>query len=105
MLAIHAASAALDEPEFREYSLRMNSEAKDQLYQTLDSLKLSYVHSHANFVFLKTGRDIASVIGDMRQQGISVGRAFPPFSDWCRISTGKPEDMQKLKKALEKVFS
>jgi histidinol-phosphate aminotransferase len=104
MLALHAAKAALDDQEFYRHSLRMNAEGKALIYQTLDSLKLPYVRSHANFVFFKTGRDIGSVIRDMRAQGIEVGRPFPPLTEWCRVSTGKMEDLEVLKKGLQAVF-
>jgi histidinol-phosphate aminotransferase len=105
MLALHAANAALADSEFYRYSLKMNAEGIALIAQTLDALKLPYVRSHANFVFFKSGRDINSVILDLRAQGIEVGRPFPPLTDWCRVSTGKMEDMELLKKGLLKVFA
>ncbi|HRI58638.1 MAG TPA: histidinol-phosphate transaminase [Saprospiraceae bacterium] len=104
MLALHAAAAALDDQEFYRFSLRMNAEGKDLIYQTLDTLKLPYVRSHANFVFFKTGRDISGVMRDMRAQGVEVGRPFPPLTDWCRVSTGKLEDLEVLRQGMMKVF-
>ncbi len=104
ILALNAANVALDDQEFYRHSLRMNAEGKALICQTLDKLKLPYVPSHANFVFFKTGRPIAEVIKDMRAQGVEVGRPFPPLTDWCRVSTGKMEDMEVLKKGLTAVF-
>lgn len=104
MLALHAAKAALDDQEFYRYSLQMNAEGKALIYQTLDSLKLPYVRSHANFVFFKTGRNITDVMRDMRTEGVEVGRPFPPLTEWCRVSTGKMEDLEVLKKGLLKSF-
>ncbi len=104
MLALHAAKTALDDQEFYRYSLQMNAEGKTLICQTLDSLKLPYVRSHANFVFFKTGRNIADVMRDMRTEGVEVGRPFPPLTEWCRVSTGKMEDLKVLKKGLQTVF-
>lgn len=104
MLALHAAKAALDDQEFYRYSLQMNAEGKTLICQTLHSLKLPYVHSHANFVFFKTGRNITDVMRDMRTEGVEVGRPFPPLTEWCRVSTGKMEDLEVLKKGLLKVL-
>ena len=104
MLALHAASAALVDQDFYRFSLQKNAEGKALICQTLDSLKLPYVRSHANFVFFKTGKDINGVIRDMRAQGIEVGRPFLPLSEWCRVSTGKLEELEVFKKGLLKVF-
>ena len=104
MLALHAANAALADQDFYRYSLRMNTEGKALICKTLDALKLPYVRSHANFVFFKTGRDIGGVIRDLRAQGVEVGRPFAPLTEWCRVSTGKLEDLEVLKQGLSKVF-
>jgi histidinol-phosphate aminotransferase len=104
MLALHAANAALDDATFYKYSLQKNTEGKALIYKTLETLKLPYVRSHSNFVFFKTGREISSVIRDMRAQGVEVGRPFLPLSEWCRVSTGKMEDLESFKKGLLKVF-
>jgi histidinol-phosphate aminotransferase len=104
MLALHAASAALEEPDFYRYSLDMNAKAKRMIYDSLDGLKLGYVPSHTNFVFFKTGKHINDVIAAMRDQGVQVGRPFPPLTDWCRVSTGKLEDVEVFQKALTKIF-
>ncbi len=104
ILALHAANTALDDREFYQYSLKMNAEGKALICQTLDALKMPYVRSHANFVFFKTGRDINSVMRDMREQGVEVGRPFPPLNDWCRVSTGKLEDLEVFRQGMLKVF-
>jgi histidinol-phosphate aminotransferase len=78
---------------------------KKMIYETLDGLKMEYQPLHANFVFFKTGKDISEVQEDIRKHGIAIGRAFPPLRDWCRISTGRVEDVQQFCNALKKEFS
>ncbi len=104
MLGLYAASAAMDEVGFYQYSLDMNAKARKMICDSLDALNLAYVPSHTNFVFFKTGRPIGDVIEAMQQQGVRVGRPFPPLTDWCRVSTGKLEEVEVFQKALEKVF-
>jgi histidinol-phosphate aminotransferase len=104
VLALHAASTALDEQDFYDHSLRKNEEAKAMIYQQLDQLGLPYVKSHTNFVFFQTGRPITEVQKAMLAQGVSVGRPFPPFLDWCRISTGTIKEMEMFNQALRKVM-
>jgi len=105
MLAIFAAKAALQDPDFYQYSKKMNAEAKQYIYQTLDELKLTYVPSHTNFVFFKTGREVTEVIDAFEAERVQVGRPFPPMRDWCRVSTGTMEDVKALGKGMRKVFA
>ncbi len=105
VLSAHAAMAALQEPDFYEFSLRKNREALQVIYTTLDEIGLRYVPSHANFVFFETRRPIETFQQQMLARGIRVGRPFPPFLDWCRISTGTTEEMQLLRQALLAEFS
>jgi histidinol-phosphate aminotransferase len=104
MLALHAASRALGEQDFYSFSLQKNAEAKRMIYDTLGALRMRYVPSHTNFVFFETGREISEVQAGMLKQGIRVGRPFPPFRKWCRVSTGKIEEVAALQQGLMRVF-
>ena len=104
ILALHAALTAMDENDFYQYSLDMNTQAKDKIYTALDSLGLHYIKSHTNFIFFKTGMDISLFNKAMQDEGIAVGRPFPPYYEWCRVSTGKIEDIDLLNIAMSKVL-
>lgn len=105
VLAIFAALEALKDQEFYQYSLTQNKMGKEVIYQALDELKLDYIPSHSNFVFFHSGRDIRALNAAMRKEGVMIGRPFPPFTDWCRISTGTVEETQVFAKALKKVMN
>lgn len=104
ILAIEAAKVALKDDEFYKFSIVKATEAKKIIYDTLDDLGLEYVKSHTNFVFFKSGRHINELQKDMLAENISIGRPFPPFYEWARISTGKIEDVERFDKALKKVL-
>jgi histidinol-phosphate aminotransferase len=104
MLAIYAALAALKDDSFYKSSIQKNQEGKQYIYRVLDELGLRYVKSHCNFVFFHTGRPVQQLIGKMADKGVQVGRPFPPLTDWCRISTGKSEDLQKFGEALKQIM-
>lgn len=104
MMAIIGAMAAMDDEAFYDMSLRKNEEAKDLIYGVLDDLGLRYVPSHTNFVFFHTGRDIRTLITQMRAEGVAIGRPFPPLTDWCRISTGTMADVEQFGTALRKIL-
>ena len=104
IMALAAAEAAMDDHEFYQFSIQKNKEAKEMIYATLDGLGLKYAPSHTNFVFFKSGRDIGSVQKDFLNNGVRVGRAFPPLTDWCRVSIGTVEEVEKMCGAMKKIF-
>lgn len=105
VLAIEAAKAALKDDAFYKLSVTHNSAAKNQIYKTLNDLNLDYIKSHTNFVFFKTGRPVTEMITAMEKQHVLIGRPFPPFTDWARISTGTMDDMKLFDKGLRKTMA
>lgn len=103
--AIEGAKAALMDDEFYKFSIQKNKEAKDIIYKTLNHLGLEYIKSSTNFVFFKSGKNIDDLGKQMLTKGVRIGRAFPPFFDWCRISTGTLEEVQLFSKALISCYS
>ncbi|TFG78412.1 MAG: histidinol-phosphate aminotransferase family protein [Flavobacteriales bacterium] len=104
MLAIAAAKEALIDDEFYKFSLGKNEEAKRQIYATLNDLGMEHIKSHTNFVFFKTGRHINELMAEMRKEDVVIGRPFPPFYEWARISTGTTQEMEMFDRALKKVM-
>ncbi|MGJ3234538.1 pyridoxal phosphate-dependent aminotransferase [Marivirga sp.] len=105
VLAIAAANEALQEDDFYKFSIAKNMEAKQLIYKTLDRLKLDYIPSHTNFVFFHSNQHINELSSKMINEGVAIGRPFPPLYDWARISTGTVEQTNSFCLALEKVYS
>lgn len=105
ILALIAASNAMDEMDFYRFSVSKNKESITLLTKAFDKHQLTYTQSHANFVFFKTGMNINDFAKKMLDQNIRVGRPFPPLNEWCRISTGTTEEMEKVVSALNVIYS
>jgi len=104
VLAVEAAKEALQDEAFYRFSLQKNKEAKARIYQLLDHLKLDYVQSHTNFIFFQSQRDIRELGPAMLEKGVRIGRPFPPFFDWCRISTGTAEEVALFLKGMLEIY-
>ncbi|MBT8186771.1 MAG: aminotransferase class I/II-fold pyridoxal phosphate-dependent enzyme [Croceitalea sp.] len=104
VLAIEAAKEALKDDEFYKFSILKNRDAKNSIYKTLNDLNLEYVKSHTNFIFFKTRRPIDEMITAMKNENVLIGRPFPPFYEWARISTGTDQNMKQFDAALKKVM-
>ena len=103
-LAIEAAKTALRDDEFYKFSVAKNTETKNRIYKTLNDLGLKYVPSNTNFVFFKSGRHIDLLSADMAKENVLIGRPFPPFYDWARISTGTIAQVGQFDTALKKIL-
>ena len=57
-----------------------------------------------NFVFFDTGGPLADFSAAMRRAGYLVGRPFPPYDTWCRVSMGTVEQMRGFAEALRGYF-
>jgi histidinol-phosphate aminotransferase len=67
-------------------------------------LKLDYVKSHTNFIFFHSQKDIRDLGPKMLEKGVRIGRPFPPFYDWCRISTGTIEEVDIFIKGMLEIY-
>jgi len=103
-LAVAGAASSYKDIETQDFCRRKNQEALAITYALFDKHGVDYVKSNANFIFFKTGMDIQEVRKKFRDNGVIVARPFPPFTDWCRVSMGKPEDMEYFAKIFEKEF-
>ena len=61
--------------------------------------------SSTNFVFFESKKHIDDLSKEMLDKGIRVGRPFPPFYDWCRISTGTSQEVDKFISAMLEIYS
>jgi histidinol-phosphate aminotransferase len=104
-LAAAAALASLDDTAYVQRSLDTNAHGLRIAYATLDDLGIEYLPSHANFVLHRITGDLDAYIGRMREQGVLVGRAFPPMTTWNRVSIGTPDEMRRWADALRTLRS
>jgi len=105
VLAIAAAEASLEDRDFYQFSLEQNRKQKQRIYDLLDHLQLDYVRSSTNFIFFHSKRDIRELGPEMLAKGVRIGRPFPPFYDWCRISTGTAEEVGLFIKGMLEVYN
>ena len=89
----------------QQLSLQKTKESKKRIYDLLNHLDLPYAPSSTNFVFFQSKRDIRELGPELLQEGVRIGRPFPPFYDWCRISTGTDEEIDRFVNAMLKSYS
>lgn len=103
-LNIAAASAALaDTAHLREVRATTTSE-RVKWMSVLDELKLPHTNSHANFIFFNTGHPQKETAAAMLARGVNIGRTFVPYTNWARITVGRPEENAIAQQQLRNVL-
>jgi len=100
VLAAAAGTASLQDEGLLARSIRVNDEAKAIAHDVLDELGLEYLPSQTNFLMHRVRGDLQTYIDRMLEAGIRVGRAFPPMTEWNRLSFGLPEEMGQWAETL-----
>ncbi|MDQ8204066.1 histidinol-phosphate transaminase [Pelagicoccus sp. SDUM812003] len=104
-LGVMSAITSLDDERFHEESRRLIRQGRERFCSLLEDLDLAYTPSVGNFVFHRTGIEIRAFQALMKEKGFLVGRPFPPYDDWCRISIGTVQEMAAYEEAMREVFA
>ena len=98
-----AALASLAETDHVPRQRSINRETRVWLCRELERDGRRYIPSHANFVMIDVGGDVAPLIESFRQRRIFVGRKFASLPNWLRISMGTKPEMQAFVDALRAI--
>ncbi len=99
-LGLVAARAALGDEAYVSRSIAANAEARRITYDVLNELGLEYIPSHTNFVMHRIPGELREYNQRMRDNGIRVGRPFPPMLEYSRLSLGLPSEMERFAETL-----
>ncbi len=103
-LNIAAASAALADPAHVVRVRATVTEERTKWVTALNELKLAHTDSQASFVYFDSGRPQAEIAAALRSHGVEVGRGFPPYTNWVRITIGLPNENQRAQQQLQVVL-
>jgi histidinol-phosphate aminotransferase len=104
-LAQVAAVAALGDPAAMAREQQLNREAREFTTKFFTDLGYQVVPSQTNFVLVNIRRDTREFQATCREQGVLVGRAFPPLMQWSRISIGTMAEMQRASAVFRRVLA
>jgi histidinol-phosphate aminotransferase len=104
-LAVVAARASLKDQAYAERVRRLVADERARWLALFGELGLRHSKAAASFVFFEARRPQAQLAAAFLEQGIDIGRAFPPLDDWARISIGLPEENARARATLRKLLS
>jgi histidinol-phosphate aminotransferase len=101
-LAVVAAIGSLHDAGYVDRITREVAKEREKWFELLRGLKLEFTPSAGNFVFFNTGMPNREFAAALSKEGVEIGRKFPPFEHWARISIGLPEENAAARAAVRK---
>jgi histidinol-phosphate aminotransferase len=105
VLARYGATATLKNKPAMEEVKRKTIETRDKTMRDLKALGHEVIPSEANFFMVGLRREVQPVISAFREEGVLVGRPFPPMTQHLRVSVGVPEEMDRFMVAFKKIMA
>jgi histidinol-phosphate aminotransferase len=100
IFAMRAARASLADRAFLVDTRRRILASRARILTELARMGLAYAQPQGNFVFFDTGTPLAQFTEFMKARNILVGRRFPPFESWCRITIGTEPEVAAFLRGL-----
>jgi histidinol-phosphate aminotransferase len=105
IFAVRAARASLGDRAFLTDTRRRILASRARIKTELTHLGLTYAEPQGNFVFFDTGRPLERFTDLMKARNILVGRHFPPYDTWCRITIGTEPEVAAFLEALHGIVA
>jgi histidinol-phosphate aminotransferase len=100
IFAMRAARASLGDVQFLADTRRRILASRARIMGELGRLGLPFGKPQTNFVFFDTGAPLARFQEFMEARNILVGRLFPPYDSWCRITIGTESEVEEFLRGL-----
>ena len=100
IFAMRAARASLGDKAFLIETRRRIIASRTRITTELTRLGRAFARPQTNFVFFDTGAPLEQFTHFMQARNILVGRLFPPYNNWCRITIGTEPEVDAFLQGL-----
>src|ERR1022692_4129339 len=103
--ALVAASASLKDGQLLPERKRINARIRGEVFAWLDRNGYSYVPSESNCFMLDTKRPAKAAIDALAKQNVFIGRIWPTWPTYARVTIGTASEMEQFQTAWQKMMS
>jgi histidinol-phosphate aminotransferase len=103
--ALVAASASLKDAQLVPERKRINATIRGQVFAWLDRNGYSYIPSDSNCFMLDTKRPAQAAIDGLAKQNVFIGRIWPVWPTYARITIGTAPEMEQFQAAFRKLMT
>jgi histidinol-phosphate aminotransferase len=99
-----AANVSLLDPSLIPERKKIIADTRNQTFEFLRAHQYKFIPSESNCFMIDTGRNGKQVIAAMQQKNIWIGRTWPIWPTYVRISVGTPAEMTRFQTAFKQVM-
>lgn len=99
------AAASLKSPKVVPERRKIIANIREDVFDWMTKKNYKFVPSVSNKFMVDVGRPGQEVVRLMAQEKVFIGRVWPAWPTYVRVSIGTAEEMEKFKKAFEKVMA
>ncbi|WP_303626717.1 histidinol-phosphate transaminase [Lacihabitans sp. CCS-44] len=100
LTSILGATAAIDDKEFQDMSIKLNAEAKEYVYGELTKMGYTYIPSYTNFILFPIKMNGKEMLKKMADKGVGVRSFDIQNQTYCRVSIGTMDEMKMFTKGF-----
>ena len=78
---------------------------REDTFNFLTAQKVEFIPSESNCFMMNAKRPGKDFAADMAKENVYVGRAWPVWPEWIRVTVGSKDDMNKFKAAFTKCYN
>jgi histidinol-phosphate aminotransferase len=105
ILAVAAATSSLQTPDLVPQRRRINTDIRSSVFEWMASNNYKFIPSQTNCFMVDTGRPGKEVMTAMAQHNVYIGRVWPVWPTYVRITVGTRTEMDKFQVAFKEVMS
>ena len=105
IFAVAAAAASIEDPQVIAERKAFTGQQRTETLEWLSKQNFAVTSSQSNCFMIDTKRPSHDVILAMAKQNVYIGRPWPSWNTWVRITVGTPDDMRQFRRAFSSVMS
>jgi len=99
------ATASLKSKNLVEFRRKLMGDVRAETFDFLTKKNVEFIPSESNCFMLNAKRPGAEFNMAMREEKVYIGRSWPVWPNWVRVTVGTHDEMQKFQEAFSKVYA
>lgn len=100
-----AATASLQHQELVPKRRQIITQVREDTFNFLEKNNYKYVPSVSNCFMVDTGRPAMETVLALRKENVFIGRVWPSWPNYARVTVGTADEMLKFQTAFKKVMT
>jgi histidinol-phosphate aminotransferase len=105
IMAVAAATTSIQDKDLIPQRKKINADIRQETFEWLTASNYKFTPSQSNCFMLDTGRPGKEVLAAMQKKNVYIGRVWPSWPTYVRITVGTHTDMEKFRIAYKEVMA